>query len=141
MIKTIGVAHFSIPVTDVARSKAFYCEVLGMTEVADIAPMGMVFLDCGGMCFVLVKVDAPISTAGVRNVHHAFRIEPDQYESAVEELRSAGVKVLYEEDRRDGVIEGPRAYFHDPDQNTLEIIVLTDYARVLRERSTKTLAH
>ncbi|HEY4972794.1 MAG TPA: VOC family protein [Steroidobacteraceae bacterium] len=43
-------------------------------------------------------------------------------------LRASGVQVYYEEDRRDGVIEGPRAYFQDPDGNTLEIIDLTFYA-------------
>lgn len=135
MIKTLGVVHFSIPVTDTARSKAFYCEKLGMTEVADIGPAGMVFLDSGGDSIVLVKVEVPISTAKVRNVHHAFRVAADQYAAAVADLRAQGVTVLYEEDRRDGVIEGPRAYFHDPDCNTLEIIALTDYARVLRERN------
>lgn len=135
MIKTQGVVHFSIPVSDTKRAKTFYCERLGMTEVADVGPM--VFLDSGGDSFVLVKVDGPISTAHVRNVHHSFLVAHDEYESAVAELRSSGVKVLYEEDRRDGVIEGPRAYFEDPDGNTLEIIDLTSYARLLKEKMAK----
>lgn len=127
MIQTKGVVHFSIPVSDIERSRQFYCENLGMKVVAEALPMGMVFLDSGGDCIVLVKVETPISTAGVRNVHHAFLVEHDQYKDAVAELRGKGVTVLYEEDRNDGVIDGPRAYFRDPDGNTLEIIDLRFY--------------
>ena len=31
------------------------------------------------------------------------------------------------EDRQGGAVNGPRAYFHDPDGNVLEIINLTSY--------------
>jgi catechol 2,3-dioxygenase-like lactoylglutathione lyase family enzyme len=131
MIKTKGVVHFSIPVTDTKRAKTFYKEHLGLTEVADVGPL--VFLDSNGDSIVLVKVDGPISTAHVRNVHHSFLVDHDDYESAKKELAASGVKVLYEEDRREGVIDGPRVYFEDPDGNTLEIIDLTAYATVLSE--------
>ena len=33
-----------------------------------------------------------------------------------------------EEDRQGGVVNGPRAYFHDPDGTVLEFIDLTSYA-------------
>jgi catechol 2,3-dioxygenase-like lactoylglutathione lyase family enzyme len=128
MIKTRGVVHFTIPVTDPARSRDFYCQRLGLSLVSEVPALGMIFLDSGGSCVVLVRVDKPISTAGIREVHHAFQIAHDEYASAVAELKASGVKIYYEEDRRDGVIEGPRAYFQDPDGNTLEIIDLTFYA-------------
>jgi catechol 2,3-dioxygenase-like lactoylglutathione lyase family enzyme len=128
VIKTRGVVHFTIPVTDPARSRDFYCQVLGLSLVSEVPALGMIFLDSGGSCVVLVRVDKPISTAGVREVHHAFQIAHDEYISAVAELKASGVKIYYEEDRRDGVIDGPRAYFQDPDGNTLEIIDLTFYA-------------
>ena len=35
---------------------------------------------------------------------------------------------------REGVIDGPRVYFEDPDGNTLEIIDLTAYATILDEK-------
>jgi catechol 2,3-dioxygenase-like lactoylglutathione lyase family enzyme len=127
MIKTRGVAHFSIPVRDTARARDFYCQRLGMKLLADVASDGMVFLDSGGDCIILVRVDQPISTAGVRNVHHAFRVAHDDYEATLTELKASGVRVIYEEDRRHGVVNGPRAYFEDPDGNTLELIDLTSY--------------
>lgn len=125
MVKTRGLAHFSIPVSDTQRSKDFYCKHLGMKLLADTG--SMVFLDSAGDCVILVHVDKPISTAGVDDVHHAFLVAHDEYEAAVKDLKSSGVKVLYEEDRRGGVVNGPRTYFHDPDGNTLEIIDLTSY--------------
>ncbi len=48
MIKTLGVAHFTLAVTDTVRSMAFYVDILGMTPVQVNHERGMVFLDWGG---------------------------------------------------------------------------------------------
>lgn len=128
MIKTKGLVHFTIPVTDTARSRDFYCKWLGMKLLRDTGERGMVFLDSGGDCLILAKVDGPISTAGARDVHHSFLVDHADYAPALAELKAGGVKFLYDEDRRDGVIDGPRAYFEDPDGNVLEIIDLASYA-------------
>jgi catechol 2,3-dioxygenase-like lactoylglutathione lyase family enzyme len=42
--------------------------------------------------------------------------------------RARGVEITFEEDRQGGVLNGPRAYFHDPDGTVLEFIDLTSYA-------------
>lgn len=43
--------------------------------------------------------------------------------------RAQGVEITFEEDRQGGgVLNGPRAYFHDPDWTVLELIDLTSYA-------------
>jgi hypothetical protein len=44
-------------------------------------------------------------------------------------LRSKGIDIFFEEDRRGGTIDGPRFYFRDPDGTPLELINRTDYAR------------
>jgi len=128
MIKTRGVVHFSIPVTDLVRSRDFYWQKLGMSPIFEDESVGMAFLDCAGDCIVLVRVDRPISTAQVRAVHHAFLVDHDKYRAAVEELKNIGTRYHSEENRQDGVIDGPRAYFEDPDGNMLEIIDLNFYA-------------
>jgi catechol 2,3-dioxygenase-like lactoylglutathione lyase family enzyme len=128
MIKTKGLVHFTIPVTDTAKSRDFYCQILGMKLLQDTGPRGMVFLDSGGDCIILAKVDRPISTAGAVDVHHSFLVAHEEYAAALAELKAAGVKFLFDEDRRDGVVNGPRAYFEDPDGNVLEIIDLARYA-------------
>jgi catechol 2,3-dioxygenase-like lactoylglutathione lyase family enzyme len=125
MVKTRGLAHISIPVSDTERSLAFYQKHLGMTLLVRVK--NMVFMDAGGDCVILVGVDKPISTAHVADVHQAFIVAHDEYQAAVRELRDSGVEVTFEEDRRGGVVNGPRAYFNDPDGNALEIIDLTSY--------------
>jgi catechol 2,3-dioxygenase-like lactoylglutathione lyase family enzyme len=61
-------------------------------------------------------------------VHHAFMIDAAEYDSALQKLRDNGVHIFFEEDRRGGTIDGPRAYFRDPDGTALEFINRTAYA-------------
>ena len=50
------------------------------------------------------------------------------------EVISAPPARLAESGLSEGVIDGPRVYFEDPDGNTLEIIDLTAYATILDEK-------
>jgi catechol 2,3-dioxygenase-like lactoylglutathione lyase family enzyme len=130
MVAIKAVAHFSIPVSDVAKSRQFYTEVVGCTHLSTTPNGQMVFLDVAGTCLILVKRDAPINP--VRDdqggVHHAFAVAHDEYRAALRHLRARGVEITFEEDRQGGVLNGPRAYFHDPDGTVLEFIDLTSYA-------------
>lgn len=126
MIKTKGLAHFTIPVTDTVRSMAFYADILGMRPIQVNHERGMVFLDTGGDCVILARSEAKIDPDD-HDVHHAFIVDADEYEQAKKDLMENGVDVFFEEDRQGGAVNGPRAYFHDPDGNVLEIINLTSY--------------
>lgn len=124
-----GIAHFSIPVSDVHRSRDFYCDVVGCKHLFT-APKGhMSFIDAGGVCLILVRSEAPINPKlhDSEGVHHSFAIEPAKFEAAVERLKSKGVELIGEEDRQGGVVNGPRVYFRDPDGTVLEFIDLTSY--------------
>ena len=128
LIKTKGLAHFTIPVTDTVRSQKFYEEVLGMESVQVNHERGMVFMDSGGDCVILTKTENPISTAEERDIHHAWVVDHEDYEDAVKALKeNNNIEFLFDEDRQGGAVNGPRAYFHDPDGNVLEIIDLTSY--------------
>jgi catechol 2,3-dioxygenase-like lactoylglutathione lyase family enzyme len=130
MIELKGVAHFSIPVSDVDRSVKFYTEMVGCKFFGQRPDKGITFLDAGGVCVLLIKKPEPITKdtpESSNGVHHAFIIDAADYPAAVSGLRAKGVDVFFEEDRRGGVIDGPRAYFRDPDGNTLEYINRTAY--------------
>lgn len=127
MIRTKGVAHFTIPVTDTVRSMEFYTDILGMKPIQVNHERGMVFLDTGGDCVILAKSRAKIDPAD-HDLHHAFIVDAADYEAAKKTLADKGVDVIWEEDRQGGAVNGPRAYFHDPDGNVLEIINLTRYS-------------
>lgn len=127
MIRTRGVAHFTIPVTDTVRSMEFYTDILGMKPIQVNHERGMVFLDTGGDCVILAKSNAKIDPAD-HDLHHAFIVDAADYEAAKQTLADRGIDVIWEEDRQGGAVNGPRAYFHDPDGNVLEIINLTRYS-------------
>ena len=126
-----GVAHFSIPVSDVDRSVKFYTETVGLRFLSQTRDKGISFLDAGGVCVLLIKRPAPIAKGPLEmsnGVHHAFMVDAADYRAAVDGLRRQGVEVFFEEDRRGGTIDGPRAYFRDPDGTALEFIDRTAYA-------------
>jgi catechol 2,3-dioxygenase-like lactoylglutathione lyase family enzyme len=130
MIDIKGVAHFSIPVSDVERSKRFYTDIVGCKHLATIPPGNMVFLDAGGVCLILVKHEPPINRRldDHNGVHHSFIVDSHAYKDALAQLKSKGVEITFEEDRQGGIVNGPRAYFRDPDGTVLEFIDLTSYA-------------
>lgn len=126
----VGVAHFSIPVTDIERSREFYINVVGCKHLFSPRKGHMSFIDAGGVCLILVKQDSPVNPTlhNTEGVHHSFAIAPESFGAAVEHLRRCGVEIIGEEDRQGGVVNGPRVYFRDPDGTVLEFINLTSYA-------------
>ena len=130
MVEIKGVAHFSIAVSDVARSTRFYTEVVGCRHLATVPPGNMAFLDAGGVCLILVRRDPPINRGREdhNGVHHSFVVDSKAFRAALDHLRANGVEVEFEEDRQGGIVNGPRAYFRDPDGTVLEFIDLTSYA-------------
>ena len=125
MLKTHGLLHFSLPVTDLNRSRSFYEGVLGMKVVEQLPRM--VFLQTGDDYLILakgtdvMKYDSSKSTP----VHHAFKVKPEEFQSSIDDLRKNGVEVFNIEDRNTGVFWGPQAYFLDPDGNKLEVVADT----------------
>jgi catechol 2,3-dioxygenase-like lactoylglutathione lyase family enzyme len=130
MVVIKAVAHFSVPVSDVAHSTRFYTEVVGCNHLATVQGGRMAFLDAAGVCLILVQRDPPINPVPDDHggVHHSFVVAHEEYKAALDHLRGHGVEITFEEDRQGGVINGPRAYFHDPDGTVLEFIDLTSYA-------------
>jgi catechol 2,3-dioxygenase-like lactoylglutathione lyase family enzyme len=130
MVAIKSVAHFSIPVSDVANSTRFYTEIVGCRHLATMRGGDMAFLDAAGTCLILVKRASPINPVPDSHggVHHSFAVAPEDYQAALDHLRAHGVEIFFEEDRQGGVLNGPRAYFRDPDGTVLEFIDLTSYA-------------
>jgi catechol 2,3-dioxygenase-like lactoylglutathione lyase family enzyme len=129
MIEPRGVAHFSISVTDMDKSLKFYTDIMGCRHLFTNPPGTMSFVDAAGMCLILCKQDATVNPSlhDHNGVHHSFLVDSDKYQESIKFLEDSGVEVFFEEDRQGGVVNGPRAYFRDPDGTVLEIIDLTGY--------------
>ncbi len=123
MIDLKGVVHFSIPVSDLAASRTFYTEIVGLKLVNDGSAFGMVFLRAGDDHVILTRSDASLqrSAADSRRAHHAFKVDAAKYDEAKRFLASKGVEVFEEEDRKKGVFVGRQCYFRDPDGTVLEL--------------------
>ena len=129
MIKTKGVLHITIPVSNLARSRAFYTEVLGLEFVAELPKHDphFVFLKSGADYVLLGREASRARFSDI--IHHAFMVDGDAYDATVAELKAKGVDVFREDERKEGVFTGRSAYFHDPDGNALEVIHLTNRAK------------
>ena len=121
MLRTQGMLHFSLAVTDLDRSRKFYEGVLGL-KVIEQSPR-MVFLQTGDDYLILAKGNDPLKYDSSKStpVHHAFKVKPEEFQSSIDELRGNGVEMFNIENRTEGVFWGPQAYFLDPDGNKLEI--------------------
>lgn len=127
MFKNTGIAHFSIPVSDLAASTKFYSDVVGCTLINTDGKRHS-FMDAGGTCILLCAEGGAINPKERRDlVHHAFMITPEQLKAAKQHLASHKTEVIEEEDREGGTVNGPRVYFRDPDGTRLEFIALTSY--------------
>ncbi len=117
-----GLAHFSIPVSDVAASRDFYENIVGCKHLFSTPP--------GTMCIILCQHEAPINPVldDHNGVHHSFMLKSEDFDAALEHLRANNVEIFFEEDRQGGVVNGPRCYFRDPDGTVLEYIDLTSYS-------------
>ena len=117
--------HFGIEVRDLKRSERFYTEVLGLSIVAHLGDQ--ILMDCGGQNLALFQVARPELTAAERTAviahplgkgHHAFRVSHEDFTSATQRLRDAGVETAKPIDWGDHDC----MYFLDLDANLLEIV-------------------
>jgi len=129
MIKTKGVCHFTIAVTDTRKSTKFYTEVLGLKLLNANHERGMIFLDSAGDCIVLMKTETTIAPVRQRDAHHAFHIEADQYEAVIKELKDKEIEILLEDERKErAVVTGRSIYIPDPDGNVIELVDMYAYS-------------
>ena len=119
-----GMSHVSFPVRDLARSLAFYRDVLGFTERPrpDIGVPGA-WLRAGDAEVHLIAgveglpLGAPPPVLNPAAQHIAFRI--DDYEAAAARLRQCGLDVL-----ESGAAAG-QMWVQDPDGHVIELIAVT----------------
>ncbi|TMA11187.1 MAG: VOC family protein [Deltaproteobacteria bacterium] len=115
-----GIDHVVFHVKDLACSRKFYTEFLGM-EVEHESSW-QVFLRCGsqGVALFQARNGAEIH-AGDEVNHMALRLKSGEYEKVKAVLEEAGIKVS-------GRKGDPRCiYFSDPDGHRLQLLTPAEY--------------
>lgn len=114
-LKVTGIDHVVLHVKELACSKKFYVELLGM-EVEHEYSWGA-FLRCGKQMVALFEVEEGEEIhAGEEMNHMAMRLKSGDYKKVKAILEEAGVKVS-------GRRGDPRCiYFADPDGHRLQLL-------------------
>ena len=115
-LKTVGIDHTVLHVRDVARSKRFYIDVLGMSINHESS--WQAFLWCGDQQVALFQVSEGQSINPGDDLNHmALRLESGTYEEVKAHLEKNGCTVT----GRPG--DDHCIYFNDPDGHRLQLLV------------------
>jgi catechol 2,3-dioxygenase-like lactoylglutathione lyase family enzyme len=130
MINIESLHHVSIPVTDLERSRQFYREILGLTEI-DRPPFDFpgAWYRLGDRQLHLIVHDKSTlreaKTVDSRDIHFAIRVT--SYREARDFLRSKGFRPEADDELKrmkespHGTAGWPQLYIMDPDRNVIEL--------------------
>jgi catechol 2,3-dioxygenase-like lactoylglutathione lyase family enzyme len=108
--------QLAMPAGEEDKARAFYCGLLGMTELAKPAELAK----RGGCWFASGEVQIHLGVERdfrpAKKAHPALRC--GDYDALVAKLREAGVEIIAD-DNNPGVT---RCYIHDPFGNRIELI-------------------
>jgi catechol 2,3-dioxygenase-like lactoylglutathione lyase family enzyme len=118
-IPVTGVNELVLEVVDLEASERFYAEVLGLPVVDRWPDREAIWVMAGeGTRIGLWRPQVGLfGSRGGIHVHFAMHIAEQDYDAAVERLRSQGLAV--KETEFEGA--GRSAYVHDPDGNLVEL--------------------
>lgn len=112
-----GLNHVTLSVRDLARSFAFYRDVLGLRPLARWARGA--YLLAGEETWVCLTLDARTRAEPLPEYTHlAFSATPEQLTAAASRLRAVGAT-----EWQPNTSEGESVYFLDPDGHKLELHV------------------
>ena len=129
MIRVREIDHVVLRVRDLARSLAFYRDVLGCALEREQERIGLYQLRAGRSMIDLVPVDGELGAAGGappgeggRNVDHVcLRVDPWDEEAIRAHLAAHGIAPEPSRRRFGAEGAGPSFYLTDPDGNMVEL--------------------
>ena len=126
-----SIHHVALPVTDLARAKRFYAEVIGLRELPrpafDFAGAWFAVSDTQQLHLIVhdrstFRAGKPVDT---RDIHFALRVS--SYEEAIAHLRSRGYtpdaedEMLRTREQPHATAGFPQVFLVDPDRNVVEL--------------------
>jgi catechol 2,3-dioxygenase-like lactoylglutathione lyase family enzyme len=120
----LSIKETCIYVKDLQRTRDFYTKKLGLPLIS-LVENRHVFFRAGNsvlLCFIARQTEKetelpPHGASG--SVHFALEVSREEYPLALSAIKNAGVEILHEHSWKNHLRS---FYFHDPDQNLVEII-------------------
>jgi catechol 2,3-dioxygenase-like lactoylglutathione lyase family enzyme len=109
---------------DLAKTQAFYCDVLGFDVISKVAGRH-VFFRLGEqvlLCFnpEVTKLEKKLPPHYARGVQHiAFEVPQEEYEDWKEKIKNRGIEIVHEQQWNAHRFS---FYFYDPSGHLLEIV-------------------
>ena len=127
--RLLALDHVVLRVADLARARAFYCDVLGCAFEKWQEECGLLQLRAGASLIDLISLDGKLGRIGgappgreARNVDHfCLRIAPFDEAAIRAQLSAHGVAAGEVVERYGAEGNGPSLYIADPDGNTVEL--------------------
>jgi len=124
-----AIDHVVLRIADLAKSLAFYGDVLGCSIDNRQDAIGLVQLRAGRSLIDLIPLDGPLGRIGGaapgkegRNVDHfALQIAPFDEAAIRAHLSGHGVEIVQAGQRYGAEGNGPSIYVADPDGNVVEL--------------------
>jgi len=127
--RLLALDHVVLRVSDLARARAFYCDVLGCSFEKWQEPLGLLQLRAGSALIDLIGLDGPLGRTGGaaagregRNLDHfCLRVAPFDAAALRAHFAAHGVEAGEAVQRYGAEGTGPSLYITDPDGNTVEL--------------------
>ena len=110
----IGISHITFVVSDLERTKIFFEQIFGATEVYSSSTAK--YFQLNNLWIALNKGE-PLPERTYN--HIAFAIEDDDFDMYVERINNVGAEIVQGRTRLDG--EGRSLYFYDYDNHLFEL--------------------
>ena len=119
-----GIDHVVLRVTDIERSLAFYCGVLGLALERIIDDLQIYQLRCGAQLIDLVVAtpETPLAPRPQRGMEHLCLMVEGDFAAVRQHLEANAVPIVFGPAELYGATGfGTSVYVRDPDEHTLEL--------------------
>ncbi len=114
-VKTDGLFHVAINVTDLDKSVKFYTDLFRIDVLRQDEDMAVLHTPGTDDSFVLFRAAGPVAPSGI--AHFGFKVDDYNYDRAADYVRQQGITVLSSPVRNAGRF----LYLEDPDGYVVQI--------------------